>query len=228
MLNLSPLSKELLPQPATRLQMAVGLAQEKGASSWLTALPVQEHGFSLHKTAFQDVLALRYGWLPTRTPSHCACGCAFSGDHALSCSKGRFPSIRHNEVRDLTAELLTEVCHDVEVEPHLQPLDDKTFKYKTANVEDGASLDISMNGFCGGRFKCYTDIRVFNPLATSNRGSNLHSSYRKHESLKKTAYESRLREVAEHGTFHPINVFCYRRNGSQSHCILQETDQFTF
>jgi len=28
------------------------LAQEKGASSWLIALPVQEHGFSLHKTAF--------------------------------------------------------------------------------------------------------------------------------------------------------------------------------
>ena len=96
-------------------------------------------------------------------------------------------------MRDLTAELLTEVCHDVEVEPHLQPLDDETFKYKTANVEDGARLDISMNGFWDSRFeKCYTDVRVFNPLATSNRGSNLHSSYRKHESLKKRVYESRL------------------------------------
>jgi len=28
--------------------MAVNLAQEKGTSSWLTALPIQEHGFSLH------------------------------------------------------------------------------------------------------------------------------------------------------------------------------------
>ena len=118
-------------------------------------------------------------------------------------------------MRDLTAELLTEVYHDVEGEPHLQPLDDETFKYKTANVEDGARLDISMNGFWGGCFeKCYTDIRVFNPLATSNRASNLHSSYSKHESLKKRAYESRLREV-EHSTFtYLINVFCYRRNGS--------------
>ena len=81
-------------------------------------------------------------------------------------------------MRDLTAELLTEVCHDVEVEPHLQPLDDETFKYKTANVEDGACLDISMSGFWGGHFeKRYTDIRVFNPLATSNKGPNLHSSY---------------------------------------------------
>ena len=142
------------------------------ASSWLTALPVQEHGFSLHKTAFQDALALRYGWMPSRTPSHCACGTNFSVDHALSCPKGGFPSIHHNEVRDITAELLSEVCHDVEVEPHLQPLSDERFQQKTANTQDGARLDIAMNGFWGGRYeKCYTDVRVFNPLAPSNSGT---------------------------------------------------------
>jgi len=69
--------------------------------------------------------------------------------------------------RDLTAELLTEMCCDVEVEPHLQPLNTETFHYKTANAQDGGRLDISMNGFWGGCFeKCYTDIRV-NPLAAS-------------------------------------------------------------
>ena len=52
MLNLSTLSKKLLPQLTTRLQVAVGLAHEKSASSWITALPVQEHGFSVHKMAF--------------------------------------------------------------------------------------------------------------------------------------------------------------------------------
>ena len=37
----------------------------------------------------------------------------------------------------------------------------------------------------GGYFEiCYIDIRVFNPLATSNSGPNLLSTYRKHESLK--------------------------------------------
>ena len=40
----------------------------------------------------------------------------------MMCSKGGFPTIRHNEVRDLTADLLTEVCYDVEVEPKLQEL----------------------------------------------------------------------------------------------------------
>ena len=93
----------------------------------------------------------------------------------------------------MTAELLTEVCRDVEVEPHLQLLNTETFHYKTANVQDGACLDISMNGFWGGHFeKYYTDIRVFNPLATSKSGLYLQSTYRKHEFLKKRAYKSQL------------------------------------
>ena len=202
--NLSTISTELLPKLTLSLQKAVTLAQEKGASSWLTALPVAEHGFSLHKTAFRDALALRYGWMPFRAPSHCTCGTSFSVDHALSCSKGGFPSIRHNEVRDLTAELLSEVCHAVEIEPHLQPLNDEIFQQRTANVQDGARLDIAVNGFWGGRYeRCYTDIRVFNPLASSNSGTTLNSSYRKHELAKKRAYESRIREV-EHSSFTPL------------------------
>ena len=47
---------------------------------------------------------------------------SFSIDHALTCKTGGFPAIRHNEVRDITASLLSEVCHGVTIEPHLQPL----------------------------------------------------------------------------------------------------------
>ena len=50
------------------LQRAMELASEKGASSWLTALPLAEFGFSLHKGAFRDAVALRYGWLPPQSP----------------------------------------------------------------------------------------------------------------------------------------------------------------
>ena len=106
-LNLSNVTTELLSMLILSLQKAVTLAQEKGTSSWLTALPIQEHGFSLHKTA---ALALRYGWLSSRTPSHCVCGTSFSVEHAFSFSMGGFPSIRYNEVRNLTAELLSEVA----------------------------------------------------------------------------------------------------------------------
>ena len=116
------------------MQKAVTLASEKGASSWLSALLLQEYGFALHKTAFHDALAC-YGWLASRMPSRCTCGGNFSIEHALSCPKEGFPSIRHNEVHDLTATLLTDVCHDVKVEPDLQPLNNEAFHHKTANSE---------------------------------------------------------------------------------------------
>ena len=186
------------------LQKAMTLAQEKGASSWLTALPIDEHGFALHKTAFRDALALRYGWLPPHLPTSCACGKTFSLEHILSCPKGGFPSIRHNEIRDVTAMLLTEVCHDVAVEPHLQPLNGETFPRRSANTEDGARLDIVASGFWGGRFeKTYYDVRVFNPHAASNQHSEQSAVYRRHELLKRNAYEQRVREI-EHASFTPL------------------------
>ena len=53
----------------------------------------------------------------------------------------------------LTASLLTEVCHDVTVEPELQPIDGESMSNTTANSSQGARLDIAVNGFWGGRFE---------------------------------------------------------------------------
>ena len=124
------------------LQRAVTLAKEKGSSSWLTALPLAEHSFTLHKGAFHDALALRYGWTPPKLPAKCECGSSFSVEHALTCVKGGFVHCRHNEIRDLTATLLTEVCKDVRVEPELQPVTHEVLNGATANSKDGARLDI--------------------------------------------------------------------------------------
>ena len=54
-------------------KLPVRLAKETGASSWLTARPLHEHGFALHKGAFRDAIALRYGWEPVNLPSYCPC-----------------------------------------------------------------------------------------------------------------------------------------------------------
>ena len=135
------------------MRRTVDLAKEKGSSTWLTTLPLAEHGFALHKGAFHDALALRYGWTPSEMPPMCACGSKFSVEHALSCAKGGFPSIRHNEIRNLTAVLLTEVCHDVCIEPGLQPIPSETLTGATANNQDGARLDIAANSFWGGPMK---------------------------------------------------------------------------
>ena len=187
-----------------RLQKAVDLARVKGVSTWLTVLPLTEHGFTLHKSAFHDALALRYGWTPSRMPSKCECGNTFNVEHALSCAKGGFPSLRHNEVRDITASLLTEVCSEVCVEPDLQPVTSDQLNGASANRQDGARLDVSANGVWGGRFqKTYFDVRVFNPLAPSNRNQAPASVYRKHELEKKRAYQQRIQEV-EHSSFTPL------------------------
>ena len=66
----------------------------------------KEHGFYLEKQAFWDTLYLRYKKQLRNLPSHCVCGKTFSIDHALSCPKGGFISLRHNELRDFTAKYL--------------------------------------------------------------------------------------------------------------------------
>ena len=132
-------------------------------------------------------------------------GASFSVDHVLSCPKGGLPSHRHNEIRDLTATLLKEVCSQVCTEPELQPVHNPDeFHLSTSNAQEGACLDIAMNGFwdsCSERY--FIDVRVFNPLAPSNSSSPLSSTFKKHENIKRQAYGQRIREV-EHASFTPI------------------------
>ncbi len=191
----------VLPAP---LKRAVDIAQEKGASSWLSTLPIAEHGFNLHKGDFRDALCLRYGWKPSGLPAKCICGKAFTVEHSLSCPHGGFPTIRHNEIRDITAKCLSEVCHNVGVEPPLQSLTGEALSYRTANSEDGARLDIKAQGFWGGdRVSAFFDVRVFNPFAHTYHNQSLAASYRRHEQEKKRAYDQRIREV-EFGYFSPL------------------------
>ena len=146
--NLSDSTNSLTFLLSPDLQLAMSLAQEWGASSWLSTLPISEHGFKLNKGAFRDALALHYGWQPSNLPSSCVCGAHFSVEHTLT--KGGFPTLGHNEVRDIAAQLLSEVCTEVRIEPRLQPLSGEQLHLDSANREDNARLDISENGFWGG------------------------------------------------------------------------------
>ena len=51
-----------------------------------------------------------------RLPSKCAGGYHFDLEHALSFMEGGFIIQRHNEIREITANLFAEVCKDVAVE----------------------------------------------------------------------------------------------------------------
>ena len=52
-----------------QLKRCVNLAKEKGASLWLSVLPLDDHGFSLHKGGFRDTICLWYGWMPPNIPA---------------------------------------------------------------------------------------------------------------------------------------------------------------
>ena len=181
------------------------LVSEKGASACLAGCHPNRRAWVLPvQTGFRDAICIRYGWEPFRFPALCSCGAPFSTTHAFSCSKGAFPSIRHDHIRDLTALLMTVVCKNVEIEPTIQPLSGETFQNRTANKEDNARQDIRAQGFWGGQKEsAFFDIRVFNPYAPSNSTKSQEANYRRHEKEKRREYKRRIIEV-EHGSFTPL------------------------
>ncbi len=188
--------KTNLPNDRQRL---FDLANERGASVWLSALPLKEFSFDLHKGAFRDAICLRYGWRRKDLPSSCVCGNPTTIDHSLSCPYGGFPTLRHSALCDLSANLLKEVCHNINREPPLQPLSGESFELLSTTTADGARLDIAADGFWGySDQRVLFDVKVVNPLSQTYANMSLPACYQRAEQLKK-----RIREV-EHGTFSPI------------------------
>ena len=98
------------------------LNQEPAASSWILLLPLEDEGYVLNKQLFWDLIHIRYGWELTCLPENCVCDVKFGLQHALSCKKGGFVTIPYNQVRNITATLLNEICNDIQIEPQLQNL----------------------------------------------------------------------------------------------------------
>ena len=82
------------------------VTQEQVASNWLTT----------------------YAWDIKNMPTTCSCGAKLDYQHCMSCKKGGFITMRHNDVRDLTANILKGVLNDLEVEPQLLPLKGENLK----------------------------------------------------------------------------------------------------
>ena len=184
------------------LKRSINLASEKGASIWLNTLPIKNLGYSLNKQEFIDAIALRYNFRIKGMASHCACGSKNSLDHTLICRLGGYTIMRHNEVRNVEADLLKEVCRDVQIEPALIPLSGQQFPAST-NHQDMARLDVSARGLWAPMEKAFFDVRIFHPNATSNRSKSLPQLYQSHEMEKKRMYNQRIIEV-EFATFTPL------------------------
>ena len=105
---------------------------------------------------------MRYNWEISDLPKTCVCGDIFDVDHAMICKRGGFLIQRHNELRDLEAELLSTVCNDVQVEPFLQQITGETLN-RGANRTPDAGLDIRARGFWERQRSAFFDVRAGMP-----------------------------------------------------------------
>ena len=85
-----------------------------GASNWLNAISLAEHGFNLSKGEFRDILALR-----------------FNHDIKGLPSRGGFVIMRHNDITDFEAHLSKKVYSDGEREKK------RAYNERIINVEQG-------------------------------------------------------------------------------------------
>ena len=191
--------RESLPGKTER---AVELALEKGASNWLTVIPLKEMNFNLNKREFRDAIKLRYDLEITDMPAICTCGDLFTVDHAMVCRRGGLIIQRHNEIRDLEAEMLRMVCTDVETEPVLQEITGEELNRGADKVPD-ARLDVHARGFWDRQQSAFFDVRVCHPNADSYRELSPKQIFQLHENEKKRQYSRRALEV-EQGTFTPL------------------------
>lgn len=74
---------------------------------------------------------------------------------------------------------------------------------RSANIDDGARVDIRAKGFWNGSQDAFVHVRVFYSNASTNFSNDLLSVYRRHEQVKNRMYGQRIRDV-ECGIFTPL------------------------
>ena len=196
------------------------IAQKKGASSWLSALPLESEGYTLSKREFYDAIQLRYTWEMKRLPLKCVCNKEFSPDHAMQCLSGGFIHKRHDGIRDALAKIIDEVAYDVRIEPPLEPLTGEELP-RNASREDEARLDIAARGFWQPSAMAFFDVRVFSPFAKTHLKTTLDAAFDSQEQQKKTKYNQRVIQV-EHGSFTPIVMSAYGGYGRETERFLSQ------
>ena len=171
------------------------ISNETGSSNWLSVVPMRESNYVLKKQQFWDSIRLRYGWPVPGLPVSCLCG-GFNVQHTISCKKGGFVTLQHNEVRDITATISSEVCKGVELEPSLLTLNgEEQTMSKTAKKNGEVRLDICARSFWVSGQKAFFDVRVFNPNARRYSKQTLKQCYSINENEKKRHYNTRIMEV---------------------------------
>ena len=136
--------------------------------------------------------------LTPNLPIWCPCGEKFDTQHAMSCEKGGFVTLRHKKLRDISYALLEEVYHDVVIEPILHAVTDNNLVLSTADTNDGARLDVSARSFWITGQKAF-----FDPKASRYQSKSLKQCFTVNEREKKRLCNRRIVEVG-HANFTPL------------------------
>ena len=114
---------------------SIEASTENGASIRLTLISIKTNGFFLEKLSFWGAVRIRYNTPMERLSTLCVCGDSFNLHHALSCPKRGLVITKHNELRNFTVIILSELCKNVVIKPLLTPLTGEEFS-KSSNKSD--------------------------------------------------------------------------------------------
>ena len=156
------------PLPWDQLR-SVNQSRDKGASTWLTAVPLVDHGLVLNEQEFRDSLRLKYNMPLSGLLSKCVCGGKVCRLPCPVVAQG------HDGVRSLLTSLVGKVCTNVESEPQLQPLDNERFNLRSAVTSPEARLDLKAGG-----------LLVSRSYNNNNDNNNKHSQM--NEKIRKEYY----------------------------------------
>ncbi|XP_065175649.1 mucin-2-like [Sycon ciliatum] len=119
------------------------------------------------------------------------------------CPTGGYPGARHDNIRDLLAEVLVDVAQDVEQEPRLAAMHGEDLPGRQLNRQDEARADIRARGFWTRQQDAYFDVRVTHPEASVLSRSEVLGQLGSHERRKKAEYGPRIVNI-ERASFTPL------------------------
>ena len=102
---------------------------------------------------------------------------------------------RLDGVCNLLTSLIGKVCTKVEVEPQVQPLDNKQFNLRRAVTSPEARLDFKAGGLWSCGVTAFSDVRVMHVNSKCNKGKAISTIFKEQEDEKKRKYQQRVLDV---------------------------------
>ena len=118
----------------------------------------------------------------------------------MICQLGGFVAQRHNELRDLEAELLSTACNDAETEPVPQDIFGERLN---------ARLDIQTRGFWEHQRSVIFDVRACHPKAESCKDLEPQQVYRMHENEKNVCIQENVLDIEQN--INALGIYNNRR-----------------